>query len=241
MHLHQVEAEGVVVPGPEVVQPAAAQRRHGGGMCVHGVAEATDELGEHFERKGPRHVRAAVALPLLDDEVRLVHEFVADHLRGQVGALATRTVAAHDRHQQALDERRAPGLRVQHARASLRQPRLEQIARDRIGNRFAHAFEHPPVIEKHQIDPHPDRACCLERRVKVCEQMRIGTERQTAIVVDDARAPVTEDEPPRHPEPQPRHPLEIARHRLPARRDAKMRPPHVGAEIQTVVDRASVG
>ena len=126
-------------------------------------------------------------------------------------------------------------------RATVRQPRLEHDPGRGIGNRVTHAGKHPAMIEQDEVDPDARVARNLQPGVKVGKEMRIESGRETAIVIDNAGAAVAEEEPARHGESQRRHLLEVARHRVSARRNAKMRTPHVRTEIQPVEDCLAVG
>jgi hypothetical protein len=64
--------------------------------------------------------------------------------------------------------------------------------------------------------------------------------RQTPIVVDDTRAAVAEDEPPRDDEAQSRHVAEIARDRFAACRHAEVGTPDIDAEVQAVENGLAV-
>ena len=77
--------------------------------------------------------------------------------------------------------------------------------------------------------------------VQVGNKEGIWTERHPCIVIDDARAAVAEQKPPRDGEAKRRHLAEIARDSRSARRDTTMRSPDAGAEIQAVEGGAAVG
>jgi hypothetical protein len=87
------------------------------------------------------------------------------------------------------------GFAEQNVSAPLRQTRFEDNATDRIGDRLADAFEHPAMIEQHKHQPDACVARSLERGVHISEEMWIESGRETAIVVEDAAAAVSKDEP----------------------------------------------
>ena len=118
-------------------------------------------------------------------------------------------------------------LRRQDARAPLRQPRFEQIARNRIRERVLDAFEQPVMIEQHEIDAHVRLARDFERGIDIREEPVIEARGEASIVVDDARAAVAEDEPARDEEAETRDLVEVASNRVVARG---------GQEIQRAID-----
>jgi hypothetical protein len=105
----------------------------------------------------------------------------------------------------------------------------------------AHAGEHPAVIQQDEGDGDARIARDLERRVQVGKEMRIEPRGQSAVVVGDARPSIAEHEPARHGESQRRHLREITPDRIPACRDAQVRSPHVGAEVEPVEHGLAIG
>src|SRR5262245_23217352 len=97
------------------------------------------------------------------------------------------------------------------------------------------------MIEEHEIEPDLNSGGDFEGSVEIGEKVGVHPNGRSTIVVHDPRATVAKDEPARDREPEPCHPDEIARDRVAARRDAEMRPPDIGAEIETVEDRPAVG
>src|SRR6185503_9302659 len=134
-----------------------------------------------------------------------------------------------------------PFLRQQFARASLRQTRVEQIAGNRIGHRMVNSAKQPVMIEEHKHDLHVRAADDLECSVDVVEKLLVEAGGKTAIVVDNSRSAVAEDEPSRHHEPERRHIREVASDGVTPCGHAKMRSPDVSAEVQTVKNSLAIG
>jgi hypothetical protein len=241
MDLEHVEAEGRIIPRPQVVQPRAAQRRQcPASLRVNQRAQLRDEGGQHFVGQRARGARAQVAFPFLDYEVGLVHQLVGQDRGREIGPLARWSVAPHQGREDVLEQPRAPRFGEQDPRASLGEPRLVHYPGRRIRDRLPQPREHPTEIQEHEVDADP----CLERdlqsRVEVAKDVRIDPDRQPAIVEHDPRTPVAEDEPPGRGETKRGHLREIARHRSAPRRHAQVRSPDVVAEVETVKDRFAV-
>ena len=100
--------------------------------------------------------------------------------------------------------------------------------------------EHPPVIQHHQRQTDAGRSRNLERGIHVAQQERIESLGQAVLVVDDAAAAVAQHEPPRHREAELRHGREVGGHGVTTGGDAEVRPPDVGAEIETVENGGAV-
>ena len=176
VELEKVQFQRGIVPGPEIVEARTPNRRERAGMPMDQRTQSRDQLRQHVERQWTRHARAQIALPFIDDEVRFIHELDGEDLRSEVGALAGLAVAPQQRLEHTAQQRLAADLRVQHVRSAVREPRLVERAGRRIGNRLHDPFEHPAVIEQHEIEADPRVSRDLERGVEVSEQMGIGTE-----------------------------------------------------------------
>ena len=98
-------------------------------------AEARNELRYDRKRQRPRHVPAAVGVPLVDHEVGLVHELVGGNARAEIGAGTGHAVPPHDGCKHAVEQAIAPLGRVEHAGASIRQRDLKALTRHRIQDR----------------------------------------------------------------------------------------------------------
>jgi hypothetical protein len=121
MQLQQIQAKARVIPRPEVVEPRAPDGRDRTRMLrVHQLAQACHDLRKQLERHGTGNVRAEIAFPFLDDEVRLVHELVAQDSRGEIRSLARWSVPPDERDEHPLEEAIAPGLREQDMRTAVR-------------------------------------------------------------------------------------------------------------------------
>src|SRR5262245_9249851 len=97
------------------------------------------------------------------------------------------------------------------------------------------------MVEQDEHEPDARVARDLERRIKIGEHERVEAGRKAAVVVENAAATVGEEEPPHDGEAERRHAREISGDGLTPRRDAEMRAPDVGAEIESVEDRGPVG
>jgi hypothetical protein len=132
-------------------------------------------------------------------------------------------------------------LRRQNPRAPFGQPGFEQIAGDRIRQRVADPAEQPVVIEQHQVDADVGIARDLEPGIQVRKELLVESGRKAPVVVRDSRAAVAEHKPARDDEAETGHVIEVARDRVAPCRDAEVRSPHVGTEVQPVEDRLPVG
>ena len=169
VELEEVQLQRGIVPRPEIVEARRANRRERAGMDVDQCTQPGDQIGQHVERQRTGYARAHVALPFLDDEVRLVHELDGEELCGEIGALAGAAVAPQERLEDAVQQRLATDLRAQHVRSAIWQPGLEERAGRRIGNPLLDSFEHPAVIEQHQIEADSRVARDLEGGVHISE------------------------------------------------------------------------
>ena len=95
-------------------------------MVVDEIAEAGDRGRERGERQCTGDPGTAVSLPLVDDEVGLVHELEGEDLVAQVRAAAAVAIAPNQRCDDVLEQGVVPFLRRQNPRAPFGQPRFEQ-------------------------------------------------------------------------------------------------------------------
>src|ERR1051325_18109 len=102
------------------------------------------------------------------------------------------------------------------------------------------APEQPVMIQENEVDADLCLARNFERSVDVREEPIVKTSRQSAIVVGDARPSIAEHEPSRDGEAETRDVVEIARNGVATRGHAQVRSPDVGAEVETVEDRAAI-
>ena len=93
MKLDHIEPERIGVPRPQVVCSRTSKRHDGRRLVVDKIAETSDRGRERGERQRAGDLRTTVSLPLVDDEVGLVHELEGKDLIAQVGPQAAVAVA----------------------------------------------------------------------------------------------------------------------------------------------------
>ena len=120
------------------------------------------------------------------------------------------------------------------------QPGVDKLAGYRIRERLAHAPKEPVMVEEDEVDPDTGVARNLEAGVDIGKELLIEPARQAAVVEDNSGATVAEQEPPDDDEPETRHLVEIAGDCIAACRNAQMRSPDVGAEVEAVEDGCPV-
>src|SRR5258705_760773 len=222
VQLQEVETERVRVPRPQVVRPRASERDDRRRVAMDEAAEPRYRRRQCLERQRAPDARAPVAVPLVHDEIGLVHELEREDLLAEVGTGASSGVAANERLDHPAEQRVVSFLRQQDARAPLRQARFEQITADGVRERVTDAAKQPVMIEQHEIEADAGAARDLEADINVGEELLVEAGRQAAVVVDDARAAVAEDEPARDDEAEARHLVEIALDRRAASGHAHM-------------------
>ena len=173
-------------------------------------AEARERDGKGGEGDRAFHAPAAVTLPLIDHEVRFVHELEGEDAFLQIGSEAVMAVPPDERRDRVVEQRVVSFLGQEFARPSVRQTRVEHVSRDRISHHMMNSAKKPVMIEKNKYHLHVRAAGDLERRIDIVEKLLVEAGGQTAIVVDDSGAAVAEHEPSRHEEPEGRHLREIA-------------------------------
>jgi len=108
MHLEHVETEALGVPRPQVVDARASNRRERGRVLVDDVLNRETSSATTSNGKEAPGMGAEVTLPLLDDDVRRVHQFDCQKRRREVHALTRRAVPAHERHEDPVEQPIAP-------------------------------------------------------------------------------------------------------------------------------------
>src|SRR5687768_7192589 len=97
------------------------------------------------------------------------------------------------------------------------------------------------MIEQDKREANPRTGCHLARGIEIGEEVRINSNGEAPVVIDNAGAAVGKHEPAGDAEAERGHLREITLDRQPARGDAEVRSPDVRAEIETVVDGRAVG